>query len=70
MDLILSGHLHGGIIRLPFVGGLVGKNKEESLLPGYAYGTYKEGDSATMIVSGGCDKNDKREDYLIPRKYY
>lgn len=66
VDLILSGHLHGGIIRLPFVGGLVGKNKEDSLLPAYAYGMYKEGDSATMIVSGGCDKNDKKRRFFNP----
>lgn len=66
VDLILSGHLHGGIIRLPFVGGLIGKNGENSRLPAYEYGVIKEGESATMIVSGGCDKNPKKKRYFNP----
>lgn len=66
VDLILSGHLHGGIVRLPFVGGIIGKNGENSLLPAYEYGTIKEGDSATMIVSGGCDKNPKKKRVFNP----
>lgn len=56
VDLILSGHLHGGIIRLPFVGGLLGKGGAVTF-PEYEYGVFSEGDGATMIVSGGCDKN-------------
>ena len=66
VDLILSGHLHGGIIKLPFVGGIIGKNGENSLLPAYEYGMIKEGDSATMIVSGGCDKNPQKKRYFNP----
>ena len=65
VDLILSGHMHGGIIRLPFIGGIVGQNKEKSLLPAYTYGEYKEGE-ATMIVSGGCDKNPKKRRFFNP----
>jgi len=65
-DLILSGHMHGGIVRLPFIGGIIGKNAENSLLPAYEYGVIKEGDSSTMIVSGGCDKNPKKKRYLNP----
>ena len=65
-DLILSGHMHGGIVRLPFVGGIIGKNKENSLLPKYEYGVVKEGASATMIVSGGCDKNPEKKRYFNP----
>lgn len=57
-DLILSGHLHGGIIRLPFVGGIMSKIDDK--LPRYEYGVIKEGNGATMIVSGGCDKNPKK----------
>ena len=65
IDLILSGHMHGGIIRLPFIGGIIGRNKENSLLPAYTDGEYKEGE-ATMIVSGGCDKNPKKRRFFNP----
>lgn len=33
-DLIISGHLHGGIIRLPFVGGVIGQDAGQ-LFPDY-----------------------------------
>ena len=66
VDLILSGHFHGGIIRLPFLGGIIGNDEEGDLLPKYEYGMIKEGDSATMIVSGGCDKNPKKRRFFNP----
>jgi len=66
VDLILSGHLRGGIIRLPFVGGIIGKEQDGDLLPRYEYGMVKEGNSATMIVSGGCDKNPKKRRFFNP----
>lgn len=64
-DLILSGHLHGGIVRLPFIGGLIGK-EDTGVLPKYEYGFIREGDSACMIVSGGCDMNPKKERFFNP----
>lgn len=54
VNLILSGHLHGGIVRLPFVGGVFGKG--ETYFPEYTSGIYKE-EKTTMIVSRGCDYN-------------
>ena len=66
VELILSGHAHGGIIRLPFLGGIIGKKSGKDLLPRYEYGKIKEGDSATMIVSGGCDKNPKKKRVFNP----
>ena len=50
MNLVLSGHAHGGQFRLPFVGGLVAPN--QGLFPKYDAGLYTEG-STNMIVSRG-----------------
>lgn len=50
MDLVLSGHAHGGQFRLPFVGGLVAPN--QGLFPKYDAGLYTE-DNTNMIVSRG-----------------
>ena len=50
VDLILSGHAHGGLIRLPGVGGLIGTDR--SLFPDYDGGMYENG-NYTMIVSRG-----------------
>ena len=38
VDLILSGHGHGGVVRLPFVGGVLGNQGE--LFPEYDAGVY------------------------------
>lgn len=50
VDLVLSGHAHGGQIRLPFIGGLIAPN--QGIFPKYTSGTYLM-DSTTMIVSRG-----------------
>lgn len=65
-DLILSGHLHGGIIRLPFMGGLISGEGLTEFFPEYDYGRFKEGDSAEMIVNGGCDKNPSKKRFFNP----
>ena len=49
-DLALAGHLHGGIVRLPFVGGVV--SPDPCLFPRYDHGRYTQGRSS-MIVSAG-----------------
>lgn len=59
VDLILSGHLHGGIVRLPFAGGLIGESGK-SLFPKYSSGVYKEKNAAEMIVSRGADFSMKK----------
>lgn len=50
VDLILSGHAHGGLVRLPGVGGLIGTDR--TLFPDYDAGLYENG-RYTMIVSRG-----------------
>lgn len=50
MDLVFSGHTHGGQFRLPFVGGLVAPN--QGFFPEYDAGQFAE-DNTTMIVSRG-----------------
>lgn len=47
--LVVSGHNHGGIIRLPFVGGFI---SPQLYIPKYTRGCYTEGES-TMVVSAG-----------------
>lgn len=49
-DLILSGHYHGGICRLPVLGGVI--SPKFKLFPKYDYGAYSK-DYTTMIVSSG-----------------
>lgn len=50
IDLVLSGHAHGGQFRLPFVGGIIAPN--QGLFPKYDGGAYSE-NNTTMIVSRG-----------------
>ena len=50
MDLVFSGHAHGGQFRLPFVGGLVAPN--QGFFPEYDAGQFTE-EKTTMIVSRG-----------------
>ncbi len=49
-DLVLSGHVHGGIVRLPILGGLISPGLK--LFPKYDYGLFRSG-KTTMIISGG-----------------
>ena len=49
-DLILAGHVHGGIIRIPFIGGLLSPNRQ--FFPKYDLGKYNKNNS-TMIVTKG-----------------
>lgn len=59
-DLVLSGHLHGGVIRLPIVGGFLGADGK--LFPQYDKGMYRLSNS-TLISSSGLG------DAKLPRFY-
>lgn len=50
VDLVFSGHVHGGQARLPFVGGLY--DSEEGFFPTYTKGMFQCG-NGTMILSAG-----------------
>ncbi len=49
-DLTFSGHVHGGIIRLPYLGGVL--NPDYRLFPKYDGGEYRIGDSVMLLGRG------------------
>ena len=49
-DFVLSGHVHGGIVRLPFLGGVL--SPACRLFPKYDGGIFKQG-KCTMLLSRG-----------------
>ena len=55
-DLTISGHGHGGIIRLPFTDGLI--STERTLFPSYTDGFY-EANGETVFVSRGVGNSEK-----------
>ncbi|MBQ8923762.1 MAG: metallophosphoesterase [Lachnospiraceae bacterium] len=49
-NLTFSGHVHGGLVRLPFLGGVI--SPKLRLFPKYDYGLFKK-NNAIMILSNG-----------------
>lgn len=52
-ELVLSGHVHGGVMRLPILGGIL--SPERKFFPKYSAGMFKK-NNATMVVSRGLGK--------------
>ncbi|MFU0788783.1 MAG: metallophosphoesterase [Virgibacillus proomii] len=50
-DLILSGHTHGGQVRLPFIGALVAP--DQGFFPKFEKGTYKIDNSQYLYIDSG-----------------
>ena len=55
-DLTLSGHLHGGMVRIPFIGGIV--SPEKTWFPYYDAGLYSN-EQQHLIVSRGLSAGHK-----------
>ena len=49
-DLVLAGHMHGGLVRLPGLGGVIGPDFH--FFPSYTKGLY-EAENGRMLVSPG-----------------
>ena len=49
-DLVVSGHVHGGIMRLPFLGGVLSPNL--TLFPKYDGGRFEQNGSVMLLSRG------------------
>lgn len=61
IDIVLSGHAHGGQFRLPFIGGVVAPN--QGILPTYTAGLYEK-QNTSMVVSRGLGNS------IIPQRIF
>lgn len=50
-DLYISGHTHGGVVRIPGIGGIVAPT--QGLFPKYDYGQYQVDDRLNLIITSG-----------------
>ena len=50
VQAVLAGHCHGGVVRLPLVGGLFGTDRR--LFPAWDAGLYRQGETALYVSRG------------------
>lgn len=63
VDLIICGHGHGGVVRLPIIGGLLGTDFK--LFPKYDGGVFNEG-NYDLVVSRGLGNSNPIPRFLNP----
>lgn len=57
IPLVLCGHTHGGVIRVPGIGGLYAPL--QGLWPQYDYGEFQLNDGMRMIITSGLSGHDR-----------
>lgn len=62
-DLVISGHMHGGLIRLPFLGGVI--SPQIKLFPKYDAGQHAE-NNCCMVISRGLGSHSFMPRFLNP----
>lgn len=61
IPLVLSGHAHGGQVRLPFLGGLAAPG--QGLFPKYTHGVVKR-DNTALVISRGLGNS------IVPQRLF
>lgn len=56
IDVVMSGHEHGGQVVLPYLGGLF--SRERGFFPDYTHGSFVFGNT-TLIVTSGLGSDDE-----------
>ena len=62
IDLAFCGHTHGGLVRLPFIGGLY--TSGEGFMPDLTDGVVTMDDDTKVVISRGLGNN-----HLVPRTF-
>ena len=65
-DLILSGHLHGGIVRVPKLGGVI--TPQARLFPKYSGELTMEGEKAVVVSKWTWNAYVSVSSFLIRRR--
>lgn len=66
-DLVVSGHVHGGIMKLPFLGGVLAPSLR--IFPKYDGGVYKEG-KTVMLLGRGLGSHTIKLRFFNPAQLY